>query len=79
MASPLVRSYNCESWLKKYERIFGGHTRFGVTERLPTDLTLEMREFIANAVAIDGALILSKIHNHWRNEWAEAYKLTEAT
>ena len=67
--------FELQKLAKKYDRIFAAHTRFGPTERLPTDFTLGTREVIANAVALDGALILSHIQNHYADGWEEAYNL----
>jgi len=58
---------------KKYERFLGCHTRFGPTESLPKHYSLGTREVIANAVALDGALILSHINNQG---WDEIYELS---
>ncbi len=52
--------------------MFGAHTRFGPTESLPLNWTLGHREIIANAVALDGALIVSHIQNQ---NWQEPYEL----
>lgn len=57
---------------KKYNRFYGSHTRFGPTESLPRHYSLGTREAIANAVALDGALILSHIQNQG---WPEIYEL----
>ncbi len=57
---------------KKYNRYFGAHTRFGPTESLPLYYSLGANEVIANAVALDGALILSHIQNQG---WEEIYEL----
>ena len=58
---------------KKYDRFYGSHTRFGPTESLPRHYSLGTREAIANAVALDGALILSHIQNQG---WPEIYELS---
>ena len=58
---------------KKYNRYFGAHTRFGPTESLPLYYSLGANEVIANAVALDGALILSHIQNQG---WEEIYEMT---
>ena len=57
---------------KEYDRYFGAHTRFGPTESLPLYYSLGANEVIANAVALDGALILSHIQNQG---WEEIYEL----
>jgi len=57
---------------KKYNRFFGAHTRFGPTESLPLYYSLGSSEVIANAVALDGALILSHIQNQG---WEEIYEM----
>ena len=57
---------------KKHNRFFGAHTRYGPTESLPLYYSLGANEVIANAVALDGALILSHIQNQG---WEEIYEL----
>ncbi|WP_299425114.1 hypothetical protein [uncultured Shimia sp.] len=57
---------------KKYDRYFGAHTRFGPTESLPLYYSLGANEVIANAVALDGSLIVSHIQNQG---WEEIYEL----
>jgi len=69
---PTYEIFDLQKLAKKYERFFGAHTRFGPTESLPTNYTLGVREIIANAVAIDGSLILSHIQNQ---NWQESYEL----
>jgi len=76
--TPTQEIFDLQILAKKYDRIFGAHTRFGPGERLPTDYSLGVREIIANAVAIDGALILSHIQNHWGTGWTEPYELARA-
>jgi len=67
--------FDLQKLAKKFERIFGAHTRFGPTESLPLHYSLGTREIIANAVAIDGALLLSHIQNQG---WQEIYFLARA-
>jgi N-acyl-D-amino-acid deacylase len=69
---PTYEVFDLQKLAKKYERFFGAHTRFGPTESLPTNYTLGVREVIANAVALDGYLILSHIQNQ---NWQESYEL----
>ena len=70
---PTYEIFDLQKIAKKYNRMFGCHTRFGPTESLPLNYTLGVREIIANAVALDGALILSHINNQ---NWQETYELT---
>ncbi len=72
-AVPTYEIFDLQKLAKKYDRFYGSHTRFGPTESLPLNYTLGVREVIANAVAIDGALILSHIQNQ---NWQESYELT---
>jgi len=72
-AVPTYEILDLQKVAKKYERFYGSHTRFGPNERLPANYTLGVREAIANAVALDGALILSHINNQ---NWQETYELT---
>ncbi len=69
---PTYEVFDLQKIAKKYNRIFGAHTRFGPTESLPLNWTLGHREIIANAVALEGALILSHIQNQ---NWDESYEL----
>ena len=69
---PTYEIFDLQKIAKKYDRFFGAHTRFGPTESLPTNYTLGVREIIANAVALDGYLILSHIQNQ---NWQESYEL----
>lgn len=69
---PTYEIFDLQKIAKKYDRYFGAHTRFGPTESLPTNYTLGVREIIANAVALDGNLILSHIQNQ---NWQESYEL----
>ena len=69
---PTYEMFDLQKIAKKYNRIFGSHTRFGPTESLPANYSLGAREIVANAVAIDGALILSHINNQ---NWQEIYEL----
>ena len=71
-ASPTYEIFDLQKLAKKYNRIFGSHTRFGPTESLPLNFSLGTREIIANAVALDGALIVSHINNQG---WQEIYEL----
>ena len=70
--TPTYEIFDLQKIAKKYNRFFGAHTRFGPTESLPLNYTLGVREVIANAVALDGALILSHINNQG---WDETYEL----
>jgi len=69
---PTYEIFDLQKIAKQYDRYFGAHTRFGPTESLPTNYTLGVREIIANAVALDGNLILSHIQNQ---NWQESYEL----
>ena len=71
--TPTAEMFDLQKLAKKYDRLFGAHTRFGPTDPLPLDYSLGTREVIANAVALDGALILSHIINQG---WDEIYELT---
>ena len=70
--TPTYEIFDLQKLAKKWNRFFGAHTRFGPTESLPLNYTLGVREVIANAVALDGALILSHINNQG---WDETYEL----
>jgi N-acyl-D-amino-acid deacylase len=70
--TPTFEIFDLQKLAKKHNRIFGAHTRFGPTESLPLNYTLGVREVVANAVALDGALILSHINNQ---NWQESYEL----
>ncbi len=70
--TPTYEMFDLQKVAKKYDRLFGAHTRFGPTVALPTNYTLGLREIIANAVALDGALVLTHIHNQ---NWEEAYEI----
>ena len=70
--TPPNEIFTMQKIAKKYERFFGCHTRFGPSESLPRHYSLGTREIIANAVALDGALILSHIQNQG---WEEIYEL----
>ncbi len=66
--------FNLQKIVAKYDRVYGIHTRFGVTETLPKDFSLGSREAIANFVALDGGgLILSHIQG--APTWREVYEL----
>lgn len=69
---PTAEVFDLQKLAKKYGRLFGAHTRFGPTESLPLHYSLGTREVIANAVALEGALILSHINNQG---WDEIYEL----
>jgi hypothetical protein len=71
--TPPNEIFTMQKIAKKYERFFGCHTRFGPSESLPRHYSLGTRELIANAVAIDGAVILSHIQN---KGWEEIYELS---
>ena len=64
--------YALQKMAKKYDRFFGAHTRFGPTESLPQYYSLGGSEVIANAVSLEGALILSHINNQG---WEELYEM----
>jgi hypothetical protein len=64
--------YALQKMAKKYDRFFGAHTRFGPTESLPLYYSLGGSEVIANAVSLEGALILSHINNQG---WEELYEM----
>ena len=70
--TPTNEIFMLQKLAKKHNRIFVAHTRFGATENLPLDYSLGTREVIANAVALDGALLLSHIQNQG---WQEIYEL----
>lgn len=70
---PTYEIFDLQKIAKMYDRYYGSHTRFGPTESLPTNYTLGVREAVANAVALDGKLILSHIQNQ---NWQESYELT---
>ena len=57
---------------KRYERIVGVHTRFNPVMPLPTSFPLGPQEVLANAMAIDGALIVLHMGN---KHWKEVYEL----
>jgi len=69
---PTYEIFDLQKLAKKHGRFFGSHTRFGPTESLPLNFSLGSREVIANAVALDGALIVSHINNQG---WQEIYEL----
>jgi len=69
---PTYEIFDLQKIAKKYNRIFGAHTRFGPTESLPLNFSLGTREIVANAVALDGALLVSHINNQ---NWQEIYEL----
>ena len=71
--TPTYEIFDLQKIALMYDRYFGAHTRFGPTENLPTNYTLGVREVIANAVALDGKLIVSHIQNQ---NWQETYELT---
>lgn len=71
-AVPTNEVFLLQKVAKKYERFFGCHTRFGPTESLPLDYSIGTREVIANAVALQGSLILSHTNNQG---WEECYEL----
>lgn len=57
---------------KKYDRIVGVHTRISAVMSLPAPYTLGAQEVMANAMAIDGALIVMHMAN---KDWKEVYEL----
>jgi hypothetical protein len=71
--TPTYEVFDLQKLAAKHDRYFGAHTRFGPTESLPTNYTLGVREVVANAVALDGKLIVSHIQNQ---NWQETYELT---
>jgi len=71
-AVPTYELFDLQKVAKKYNRIFGAHTRYGTIESLPANYSLGVREIIANAVALDGALIVSHMQSQ---NWPEAYEL----
>jgi hypothetical protein len=71
---PTYELFDLQKIAKKYDRIFGAHTRFGPTESLPLNYSLGVREVLANAVALDGAVILSHMQNQ---NWEETYELCQ--
>lgn len=64
--------FDLQKLAKKYDRIFGAHTRFGPTESLPNDYSIGVREVIANMVVLDGAAIMSHMQN---SGWSETYEI----
>lgn len=64
--------FDLQKLAKKYDRIFGAHTRFGPTESLPTDYSIGVREVIANMVVLDGAAVMSHMQN---SGWTETYEI----
>jgi cytosine/adenosine deaminase-related metal-dependent hydrolase len=64
--------FDLQKLAKKYDRIFGAHTRFGPTESLPTDYSIGVREVIANMVVLDGAAVMSHMQN---SGWSETYEI----
>lgn len=70
--TPTYEIFDLQKIARKYNRIFGSHTRFGPTESLPLNFSLGSREIIANAVALDGAVLVSHINNQ---NWQEIYEL----
>lgn len=70
--TPTYEMYDLQKLAKKYDRMFAAHTRFGPTEKLPIDYSLGLREVIANAVTLDGGLVLTHIHH---SGWEEAYEM----
>ncbi|MEE8567744.1 MAG: hypothetical protein V3S81_03975, partial [Anaerolineales bacterium] len=69
--TPTYEMYDLQKMAKKYGRMFAAHTRFGPTETLPIDFSLGFREVLANAVTLDGGLVLSHIHG---SGWEEVYE-----
>jgi len=69
---PTYELFDLQKIAKKYDRIFGAHTRYGTIESLPLNYSMGVREIIANAVALDGATIISHMHSQ---NWPEAYEL----
>jgi len=70
--TPTYEMYDLQKLAKKYDRMFAAHTRFGPTETLPIDFSLGFREVLANAVTLDGGLVLSHIHG---SGWEEVYEM----
>jgi len=69
---PTYELFDLQKMAKKYDRFFGAHTRYGTIESLPNNYSLGVREIVANAVALDGALIVSHMQSQ---NWPEAYEL----
>ncbi len=72
--TPTYEIFDLQKLAKKYDRIFGAHTRFGPTESLPTDYTIGVREVVANMVVLDGAAVMSHMQN---SEWQETYEICQ--
>ncbi len=72
--TPTYEIFDLQKLAKKYDRIFGAHTRFGPTENLPTDYTIGVREVVANMVVLDGAAVMSHMQN---SEWQETYEICQ--
>jgi N-acyl-D-amino-acid deacylase len=71
---PTYEIFDLQKLAKKYNRIFGAHTRFGPTESLPTDYTIGVREVLANMAALDGAAVMSHMQN---SGWQETYEMCQ--
>jgi N-acyl-D-amino-acid deacylase len=71
---PTYEIFDLQKLAKKYDRIFGAHTRFGPTESLPTDYTIGVREVLANMAALDGAAVMSHMQN---SGWQETYEMCQ--
>jgi N-acyl-D-amino-acid deacylase len=69
---PTYEIFDLQKLAKKYERIFGAHTRFGPTESLPTNYTIGVREVVANMMVLDGAAVMSHMQNA---NWQETYEI----
>ena len=72
--TPTYEIFDLQKVAKKYDRIFGAHTRFGPTESLPTDYSIGVREVVANLAALDGAAIMSHMQN---SGWEETYEICQ--
>jgi len=71
---PTYEIFDLQKMAKKYDRFFGAHTRYGTIESLPQNYSLGVREIVSNAVALDGALILSHMQSQ---NWPETYELCQ--
>lgn len=69
---PTYEIFDLQKLAKKYDRIFGAHTRFGPTESLPTNYTIGVREVLANMMVLDGAAVMSHMQNA---NWQETYEM----
>ena len=70
--TPTYEIFDLQKVAKKYDRMFGAHTRFGPTESLPTDYSIGVREVVANMLVLDGAAVMSHMQN---SGWEETYEI----